>query len=63
MEVEKITGIHAKPLIDDRNQFFYIKEGEEWVVMKRLKTRPPKVHKRYKTERGARNHAYHMNIN
>jgi hypothetical protein len=63
MEVPKITGIHARPLINGKNQFYYIRAADEYAVMKRFKTREDKPVKVYKTERGARNCAYHMNIN
>ena len=62
MELPKIEN-YPKALIRGENQFYYIHVSEkEWVVMKRFKTRPDKAHKTFKTERGARNHAYHMNI-
>jgi len=60
MEVPKITGIHAKPLIRGKNQFYYTVENGQWVVMKRFKTTEPRIYRRYKTERGARNCAYAM---
>ena len=61
MEVPKIIH-YPRPLIRGKNQFYYVTDGDTWVVMKRFKTREDKANKTYKTELGARNHAYHMNI-
>ena len=62
MEVPAINSIYAKPLIRGKNQFYYVREVNEYVVMQRFQTVEDKPHKRFKTERGAINHAYHMNI-
>ena len=62
IEVEKIQN-YARPLIKGMNKFYWVKEGEEFIVMQRFLTREPKPYKTFKTMRGAINRAYHMNIN
>jgi len=62
MEVPKITGFYARPLIEGKNQYYYTFNNGQWVVMKRFKTKEPKIYSTYKTERGAKNCAYSMLI-
>lgn len=65
MEVNMENTNYPKPKIEGKNQFYYRhnKENNTWVVMKRFKTRSDKAYKTYKTEKGARNSAFHSNLN
>jgi len=52
-----------KMTIDDSKKRFYCKQnGKLWEVWQRFLTVPDKAIKTYKTERGARNHAFHRNL-
>lgn len=64
MEVNMEGTFYARPQINGKNQFYYTydRENKTWSVMRRFKTREDKIYKVYKTERGAKNAAFHNNL-
>ena len=64
MEVNMHKSKYEREKIDGKNQYYYTynKETNTWNVMKRHKTVGDKILKKYKTELGARNCAFHKNL-
>ena len=62
IELPAISGPYARPLVKGKNQFYYVIKDGQYIVMKRFHMVEDKPYKTYKTERGAKNCAYHMNI-